>query len=79
MMIIALPIKLIYMLKIHWKQNINIYEKTGIKSLENLKTRTEYSKKYIYVYIYVHGNHKNFRPIHFSSYGNLKVILEGTF
>ena len=55
MMIIALLIKLIYMLKIHWKQNINIYEKTGIKSLENLKTRTEYSK-YIYIYIYIYIN-----------------------
>ena len=26
-----------------------------------------------------YGNHINFRPIHFSSYGNLKVIFETTF
>ena len=34
---------------------------------------------YIYIYIYIHGNHRNFKPIHFSSYGNLKVILETAF
>ena len=35
---------------------------------------------YIYIiYIYIYGNHKSFKPIHFSSYGNLKVILETTF
>ena len=27
----------------------------------------------------IHGNHRNFGPIHFSSYGNLKVILETMF
>ena len=31
------------------------------------------------MYVYIYGNHRNFRPIHFSSYGNLKVILETTF
>ena len=31
---------------------------------------------YIYTYIYIYGNHRNFRPIYFSSYGNLKIILE---
>ena len=31
------------------------------------------------VNIYIYGNHKSFKPIHFSSYGNLKVILETTF
>ena len=35
---------------------------------------------YIYIiYIYIYGNHKSFKPIHFSSYGNLKVILETMF
>ena len=36
---------------------------------------------YIYtcIYIHIYGNHRNFRHIHFSSYGNLKVILETTF
>ena len=34
---------------------------------------------YIYIYVYIYGNHRNFRPIHFSSYGNLKVILETRF
>ena len=29
--------------------------------------------------MYVYGNHRNFKPIHFSSYGNLKVNLETTF
>ena len=29
--------------------------------------------------MYIYGNHRNFKPIHFSSYGNLKVILETTF
>ena len=33
----------------------------------------------IYVCIYIHDNHRNFRPIHFSTYGNLKVILETAF
>ena len=28
---------------------------------------------------YIYANHRHFRPIHFSSYGNLKVILEATF
>ena len=28
--------------------------------------------------LYIYGNHKSFKPIHFSSYGNLKVILETT-
>ena len=27
-------------------------------------------------YKYTYGNHINFTPIHFSSYGNLKVIFE---
>ena len=30
----------------------------------------------LYLYIYIYGNHRNFRPIYFSSYGNLKIILE---
>ena len=35
---------------------------------------------YVYICIYIiYGNHINFRPIHFSSYGNLKVIFETTF
>ena len=37
---------------------------------------------YIYIYLYgnhIYGNHKSFKPIHFSSYGNLKFILETTF
>ena len=29
--------------------------------------------------LHVYGNHKSFKPIHFSSYGNLKVILETAF
>ena len=33
----------------------------------------------IYVYIYIYGGQINFRPIHCSSYGNLKVIFETTF
>ena len=31
------------------------------------------------IYIYIIGKHRNFRPIHFSSYCHLKVILETTF
>ena len=34
---------------------------------------------YIYIYIYIYSNHRNFRPIHFSSYANLKFALETTF
>ena len=34
---------------------------------------------YIYIYIYIYGNNRNFRPIQFSSYDNLKVILETKF
>ena len=34
---------------------------------------------YIYTYIYIYGNHRSFGTIHFSSYGNLKAILETTF
>ena len=38
---------------------------------------------YIYIYIYyiiiLFGNHINFSPVYFSSYGNLKVIFETTF
>ena len=30
----------------------------------------------ISIHIYIYGNHRNFRPIYFSSYGNLKIILE---
>ena len=33
----------------------------------------------VYIYIYIYGNQRNSRPIHFSSYGSLKVILETTF
>ena len=29
--------------------------------------------------VITYGNHVNFRPTHFSSYGNLKVIFETTF
>ena len=31
------------------------------------------------MYVNIHGNNINFRPIHCSSYGNLKVIFETTF
>ena len=34
---------------------------------------------YILIYIHICGNHRNFRHIQFSSYRNLKVILETTF
>ena len=44
---------------------------------------------YIYTYIYIYmeiqyniskyGNHVNFKPIYFPSYGNLKVIFETMF
>ena len=34
---------------------------------------------YIYVYIYIYIYHINLRPIHFSPYGNLKVIFETNF
>ena len=29
--------------------------------------------------MYIYGNHRNFKPIHFSSYGDLNIILETTF
>ena len=29
-----------------------------------------------YIYICIYGKHINFRPIHFSFYGNLKVIKD---
>ena len=31
------------------------------------------------VNLYIYGNHINFRPIHYSSYVNLKAIFETTF
>ena len=31
---------------------------------------------YIYVYICIYGNQIHFKPIHFSFYGNIKVIFE---
>ena len=34
---------------------------------------------YIYIYIYIYSSHINLIPIHFSSYGNLKVVFETTF
>ena len=30
----------------------------------------------LYIYICIYGKHINFRPIHFSFYGNLKVIKD---
>ena len=29
--------------------------------------------------MYIYGNHRNFKLIHFSSYGDLNIILETTF
>ena len=33
---------------------------------------------HLYMYITMYGNHRNFRPIDFSSYANLKLILQTT-
>ena len=53
---------------------INVY---GLKFM-----KLPYIYIYIYIYIYryisIYGNHIDFRPIQFSSYGNLKEIFETT-
>ena len=32
----------------------------------------------MYVYLYIYDNHRNVRPIHFSSDGKLKDVFEAT-